>query len=108
MQLVGRSVALRLLCTTEFIDHQKGLDIGLYDRCAVEGEAFEEVVDDFVAPMLRQSPHVTRTYKALAIAARMGGSREHLEEVELGHFSRNWMTDDHWEALEAFLNRNRS
>jgi len=106
-QLVGRTVALRLLCTTEFVDHEMGIRIGLYDRCAAEGEAFEAVVDAFVAPMERQSPHVTRTYKALAIAARMGGNREHLEEVELSHFARNWMHDDHWEALEAFLNRDR-
>lgn len=34
VQLVGRSVALRLLCTAEFIDHDHGLRIGLYDRCA--------------------------------------------------------------------------
>lgn len=107
VQLVGRSVALRLLCTTEFIDHELGLRIGLYDRCATSDESFGEVVDEFVAPMLRQSPHVPRTYKALTVAARMGGAREHLEEVELSHFARNWMHDDHWAALEAFLNRSR-
>ncbi|MCP3935525.1 MAG: enoyl-CoA hydratase/isomerase family protein [Actinomycetia bacterium] len=107
IQLVGRSVGLRLLCTTEFVDHEIGLGIGLYDRCAGDDELFDDVVDAFVAPMERQSPHVTRTYKALATAARMGGSREHLEEVELSHFSRNWMHDDHWEALDAFLNRTR-
>ena len=108
VQLVGRSVALRLLCTTEFVDHEMGLRIGLYDRCASDGEPFANVVDDFVAPMVRQPPHVTRTYKALAVAARMGGSRTQLEEVELSHFAHNWMHDDHWTALDGFLNRSRS
>ena len=107
MQLVGRSVALRLLCTTEFVDHEQGLRIGLYDRCADESESFAAVVDDFVAPIERQAPHVTRTYKALALAARMGLGRDELEAVELSHFAQNWMHDAHWEALEAFLNRRR-
>ncbi|MCP4222737.1 MAG: enoyl-CoA hydratase/isomerase family protein [Actinomycetia bacterium] len=107
VQLVGRSVALRLLCTTEFVDHDQGLRIGLYDLCAGPDEPFDQVVDEFVVPIVRQSPHVARTYKALAIATRMGGPREHLEEVELSHFSRNWMHDDHWTALDAFLNRSR-
>ena len=82
-------------------------DQGRIHRCATSDDSFGEVVDEFVAPMLRQSPHVPRTYKALAVAARMGGAREHLEDVELSHFARNWMHDDHWAALEAFLNRSR-
>ena len=107
VQLVGPSVALRLLCTTEFVEHEEGFRVGLYDRCALVDEVFAEVVDEFVAPFERQAPHVARSYKDLAAASRMGATREQLEDVELSNFTRNWMHDDHWAALDAFINRRR-
>ena len=54
VQLVGRSVALRLLCTTEFVDHEMGLAIGLYDRCA--GEALAQPLRGHVAILIAWTP----------------------------------------------------
>jgi enoyl-CoA hydratase len=107
MHLVGTARALRLLSTCEFVSHAHGLAIGLYDHCAADGEPLDAAVSEFIAPMLDRSPQVLRTYKAMAIANRMIASRTELEEVEVDCFVDNWMHADHWDALEAFLQRPR-
>ena len=105
MQLVGRSRALRLLTTCEFVDHADGLTMGLYDRCASEGERLHDVVADFAKPMLEQPSQVLRTYKAMAVAARMTDQRPAVEAAELENFVRNWVHDDHWRALDRVFGR---
>lgn len=105
MQLVGPSWALRLLTTCAFVDHADGLAIGLYDRCAAEGETLSDVVADFIKPMVEQPPQVLRTYKAMAVAARMTAERSAIEAAELENFVRNWIHDDHWRALERVFGR---
>lgn len=105
VQLVGRATALRLLCSCEWVDHDRGLAIGLYDHCAMGDETVGDAVDAFVAPMLERAPQVLRTYKALAAAERRAASRSELESIELERFVENWIHDDHWRGLDAFLNR---
>ena len=106
--LVGAARALRWLCSCEFIAHADGLAAGLYDRCTTGDEVFAEVVDGFVGGMLELPPHVLRTYKAMAIADRMDEHRARLESVELERFVGNWVHEDHWRALDAFLQRERA
>ncbi|CAN5669835.1 enoyl-CoA hydratase/isomerase family protein [soil metagenome] len=107
LRTVGPGQGLRLLCTTEMVDHEHGLRIGLYDRVVAPGEALDEAVADFVAPLLRQSVAVLRTFKALTSAARMGSDRSVLEQLELERFRSNWVHPDHWAALDGFLGRDR-
>ncbi len=103
MQLVGPARALRLLTTCEFVDHDLGLSIGLYDRCAATGRPLADVVAEFTRPMLEQPPQVLRTYKAMAVAARMNAARPPIEAAELENFVTNWVHDDHWRALDKVL-----
>ncbi len=105
MQLVGRSRALRLLTTCEFIDHDHGITIGLYDRCATDDESLDDVVAGFAKSMLEQPPRVLRTYKAMAVAARMNAQRPAMEKAELENFVAGWVHDDHWEALDRMFRR---
>ena len=105
MQLVGPTRALRLLTTCEFVDHDPGLAIGLYDRCAADGEALGDVVAEFIKPMLEQPPQVLRTYKSMAVAARMTAQRRGIEQAELENFVAGWVHDDHWAALERVFGR---
>ncbi|MFQ5557566.1 MAG: enoyl-CoA hydratase/isomerase family protein [Acidimicrobiales bacterium] len=107
MTVVGPSMALRLLCTTEAVAHDLGLRVGLYDLVAAPSESLDRALDGFLAPMLRQAPHVLRSYKSLAVARRMDDRRSVLEAVELDDFVRNWVHEDHWSALAAFLSRDR-
>ncbi len=108
MQLVGRSRALRLLTTCEYVDHADGLAIGLYDRCAAEGETLDDVVAQFIKPMLEQPANALRTYKAMAIAARMTADRPAMEQAELENFVAGWVHDDHWTALDKVFGGKRS
>lgn len=105
MQLVGPTRALRLLTTCEFVDHGVGLSIGLYDRCASEGETLADIVARFTEPMLAQPASVLRTYKAMAVAARMTAQRRGIEQAELENFVAGWVHDDHWAALERVFGR---
>lgn len=103
MHLVGTSEALRLLTTCQYIEHADGLAMGLYDRCAVEGESLAGVMAGFVEPMLEQPPTVLRTYKAMAVATRMNPNRPAVEAAELEHFVDAWVNDDHWRALDEMF-----
>lgn len=103
LHLAGTSRALRLLTTCEYIEHTDGLAMGLYDRCAAEQEALTDVVAAFAAPMLEQPPRVLRTYKAMAVAARMNPQRPAVEAAELEHFVNGWVHDDHWRALDKMF-----
>lgn len=107
IRLVGPIRAMRLLADTDPVDHDRGLALGLYDAVAAPGGSLADAVDDFLRPVRRQRPQVLRAHKALATAARMGGDRPGLEAVELERFADNWVHQDHWDALEAFLNRAR-
>lgn len=103
MHLVGTQRALRLLTTCQYIEHADGLAMGLYDRCATTGESLADVVDDFAEPMLEQTPRVLRTYKAMAVAARMHAQRPPVEAAELENFVAGWVHDDHWRALDEMF-----
>ena len=105
MQLVGPNKALRLLSTCEFIHHTDGLAMGLYDRCAADGEPLNDVITEFIEPMLEQPPNVLRTYKAMAVAARMTAQRRGIEQAELENFVTGWVHDDHWVALSRVFGR---
>ena len=105
IQLVGHSRAMRLLTTCAFVDHDAGLAIGLYDRCGGGDEPLSTTVEEFVKPMLQQPPSVLRTYKAMTVAARMTPARAAVEATELERFVEGWVHEDHWAALDAYLNR---
>ncbi len=107
MRLVGPTNALRLLCTTQLVDHDEGRRIGLYDAVA-DGESLQQCVDRFVQPFLPLPVHVVRTFKALAVGARSGVDRTALERIEHERFVTNWVHDDHWAALDRFLQRPRA
>ncbi|MBA2326192.1 MAG: enoyl-CoA hydratase/isomerase family protein [Actinobacteria bacterium] len=107
MRLVGPTRALRLLCTTQLVDHDEGRRIGLYDA-VVDGDSLQQCVDRFVEPFLTLPAHVVRTFKALAVGARSGVDRVAMERIEHEHFVTNWVHDDHWAALDRFLKRPRA
>ncbi len=108
MALVGPSRALRWLTTCSFIDHDDGLATGLYDRCAAAGESLPDVIAEFTAPMLEQPTRVLRTYKAMAVAARMNAQRPAVEAAELENFVNSWVHDDHWRALDEMFGEGAS
>lgn len=58
--------------------------------------------------MLKQSNAALRGGKALALAARRGAPVDERLAIELEAFVATWTHDDHWNAVDKLLARQRS
>jgi enoyl-CoA hydratase len=103
MRLVGPSVALQLLCQGEMLPAHKAAALGLINQVAEDGQSLDALELDFLAPILRQAPHVLRAFKALAYAARSGLSIGELNQLETRLFSPTWIHEDHLRAVEKLF-----
>ncbi|WP_101065444.1 enoyl-CoA hydratase/isomerase family protein [Roseovarius salinarum] len=104
MRLVGPSVALQLLTRSEVLDAPAARQVGLVNAVGDADMAFEAAVADFLGPMQRQSPHVMRAFKALAMPLRTEG-RATLDMIETERFGMTWEHPDHDAAVAKILNR---
>jgi enoyl-CoA hydratase/carnithine racemase len=100
-RIVGRSRALRMLWTGEFVDAQEALALGILD----------EVVDDclararqFAAQVAAQPPTAVRMIKR---AVRQGAQQDLISALDLvsSHFGILSATADSAEAYNAFIER---
>ena len=109
LRLVGPDRALHLLCSSEMLTPSRAQAMGLYDAVASEadGEAggLAAAVDEFLQPILRQTPQVLRSFKALVTAGRGGARLAELHELETEHFAKNWVHPDHWAAADKLLEK---
>lgn len=103
MRLIGYARGLSLLSRSAIIGGTEAVSIGLADAVAGPDQDFTAFVDEFVAPMRRQAPRVLRGFKAVALAQRLGLSRDQCRAVELEHFVESWVHDDHWLAAAKVL-----
>jgi enoyl-CoA hydratase len=103
LQLVGPAIGLRLLSRSELLDAPAALAIGLVDAVAKPDQSLDDLLQTFLAPMLRQAPQVMRAFKALALQVRAGRPRPELEALETDLFSGTWIHDDHWTAADSLL-----
>jgi enoyl-CoA hydratase len=108
MNLVGPSTALGLLCRGDMLSAAEAAKIGLVDAAAREGQSLDDLLADFIAPILKQSPHVLRAFKALANGVRSGMSRAELNEIETRMFADAWVHQDHWTAAKKITDKWRS
>lgn len=104
--LVGPARALRMTTRCELIPAATALDWGLADAVAPVGAA-EATLQEFIAPMLRQSSAVLRGFKSIALAARRGVPYAERRALEQDCFVATWTHDDHWAAAERLLARSR-
>ena len=103
MDVVGRSRALRLLARAETVDGTEALDIDLLDAVAADGQDLDDLVAEFLEPLLALTRPVLVAFKALSIGRRRGLGREELERLETELFGDLWVRDEHWQALEKVL-----
>jgi enoyl-CoA hydratase len=103
LQLVGPAIGLRLLSRSELLDAPAALSMGLVDAVAKPDQSLDDLLQQFLAPMLRQAPQVMRAFKALALQVRAGRSRSELEALETDLFSDTWIHEDHWTAADNLL-----
>ncbi len=91
---VGSSTALRLLARAEILSADETRALGLAD--AVDADA-DAAVETLLAPMLKQSAHVLRGFKAIAIAHDRQ-LRSAVDHAETEAFVAAWVHPDHWAA----------
>lgn len=104
MRLVGSARALQMMTRMEVLAPEDAAQMGLYNCHAAEGETLDKVLEDFIAPMRTQSPHVMRAFKALALHVRSEG-RADIDRTETEHFGLAWAHPDHDRAVEDLLNK---
>jgi enoyl-CoA hydratase len=105
MAHVGLGRAVSLLGSARVLEPAEALAIGLVDAVAPEGGPFDEFVERFIEPFLRQRPQVMRAFKTQAIAARMGSPRAEADALDRRNFALTWCHDDHWRAVERLLSK---
>jgi enoyl-CoA hydratase len=103
MRLLGPSRGLMRLCLGDLVGGAEGIALGLLDAVAEPTEPFETFVARFVEPFRRQAPLVARAFKAQALAERLGTARAERADTETRLFSRAWVHEDHWAAVERLL-----
>ncbi|MSP48651.1 MAG: enoyl-CoA hydratase/isomerase family protein [Alphaproteobacteria bacterium] len=99
MRRVGTSTALRLLGRAEILTAAKALALGLADAADDDADA---AVDGLLTPMLAQSAHVLRGFKAIA-GAHDRQLRSAVDQVETEAFVAAWVHPDHWAAAAKAL-----
>jgi enoyl-CoA hydratase len=105
MRLLGTSRGLGLLCRGDMLSGAEAMALGLVDAVAREGQSLDDLIADFTAPILKQSPQVLRAFKAVAKGVRTGLSRSELNEVETRMFAEAWVHEDHWTAAAKITSK---
>jgi enoyl-CoA hydratase len=105
MRLVGTSRGLGLLCRGDMLSGAEAVALGLVDAAAREGQSLDDLIADFIAPILKQSPQVLRAFKAVAKGVRAGLSRAELNDLETRMFAEAWVHEDHWAAAKKITSK---
>lgn len=100
--VIGPTRALRMTARCESVSASTALAWGLADAVA-PADALDAAVQDFIAPILRQTGNVLRGFKAQALAAKRGLPFEDRRAIEQREFVKTWMHADHWSAVDRFL-----
>jgi enoyl-CoA hydratase/carnithine racemase len=100
--VVGPARALRMTARCETVPATTALEWGLADAVA-PADGLDAAVEDFIAPLLKQTGSVLRGFKAQALAARRGLPFDDCRAMEQRVFEQTWLHEDHWSAVERFL-----
>lgn len=105
--IVGHQRALWLTLSGTILKSEEALSIGLYDAVAGPDEQVSDAAVGLVASMLKQPRQVLDSFKQLNRAVRDADARLRLEHLETELFAQAWVSDAHWEALDAFNSRRK-
>lgn len=107
VSVVGPARALRMTARCELVAAATALEWGLADAVA-SADKLDAALDEFMAPMLRQTRMALRGCKAQARSARSGLSQEERRALEQKAFVATWTHDEHWAAVDRVLGRGKS
>ncbi len=102
-RLVGTARARELMFLSEKIDAAEAHRIGLVNRVVAEDQL--ESVTTALAAQIGNGPRVTNRYIKRNLNAAEEGTLEQLLDLEAHHLTRTRMTDDHKEAVAAFIEK---
>jgi enoyl-CoA hydratase len=107
VRLLGPARALLCGLRAEILPAPKAKALGLLDEVAEAGESLDDCVARFLEPWLRQAPQVIRSYKAMALAERLGLPVDARRQAERAGFVATWVHPDHWAAADRALEKDR-
>ena len=107
VSVIGPARALRMTSRCELVPAATALDWGLVDAVAA-AEGLDAALDEFIAPMLKQTRTALRGCKSQARAARNAASYDERRAVEQTTFVATWTQDEHWAAVDRILGRGKS
>ena len=107
MRLIGPARALQMMTRIEVLAPADARAMGLYNAVADAGMSLEDALEAFIAPMRGQSPHVMRSFKAMALHLRQN-NREEMDRLETRNFGVAWAHPDDDRAVERLLNKTRA
>ena len=102
-RIVGRSKAIGLMATGRSFDAKKALQIGFVDE-VVAHEELEDFVKAYCQDILESSPFSIMAAKA-AIYQSLESGLDAALEIESKVQSECYLTDDHREGVECFLEK---
>jgi enoyl-CoA hydratase/carnithine racemase len=106
VSVVGPARALRMTARCELVPAATALDWGLADAVAA-ADGLDAALDEFIAPMLKQTRTALRGCKAQARSARAARPHEERRALELDAFVATWTHEDHWAAVDRILSRGK-
>lgn len=104
MRLVGTATALQMMTRMEVLEPSQALARGLYNVAADARTSLDDTLEAFIAPMRGQSPHVMRSFKAMALHLRQS-NREEIDLLETNNFGFAWAHPDHDRAVDRLLSK---
>tara|TARA_R110002020_G_scaffold57596_4_gene158432 strand:+ start:24656 stop:25429 length:774 start_codon:yes stop_codon:yes gene_type:complete len=107
MRLIGTAAALHMMTRMEVIEPSQACAMGLYNTAADDQTSLDDALEAFIAPMRQQSPHVMRSFKAMALHLRQN-NREEMDRLETHNFGLAWAHPDHDRAVERLLSKTRA
>lgn len=102
-RLVGTAKARELMYLSEKIDAAEALRMGLVNRVVPEEQL--EAATAAMAAQIGHGPRVANRYIKCNLNAAEAGSLERFFEIEAEHIARTIKTEDHKEAVRAFMEK---
>ena len=102
-QLVGTAKARELYFTADVLDAQQALALGLVNRVVSDSQLEEQTLA--LASRLARGPSVAYRYMKRNLNAAETGTLKDMLDLEAWHHTRCGMTEDHKEAVRAFVEK---
>lgn len=103
-----KQTAMEMLMTCQRYSAKQAFELGFIQRIFDEDKPFDEAFMQYVAPFIRQSAPVLSAYKKRWIDQFDKAEVKARFEREIDECSTLWASDEHHEAVERFLAKDKT